>query len=252
LLRPSWRAAGTVVTARDPARVEDLVAAHPTTALAATLDVDNRDQIKAAVARAEAKFGAVDVLVNNAGYGYRSAVEEADEAEVDELFATNFFGPVALIKAVLPGMRARRRGTIVNVSSIAARRTGPGSGYYAATKCALERLSAGLRPEVEPLGIKVIVVEPGAFRTDFAGRSLQQYAPLSQIMPRPLDFAVSRITRLMARSPATRRARPKSSSRPSKMPRRRTCSCSEAMPSRWWATRSTAIGPYWKLGKRPA
>jgi NAD(P)-dependent dehydrogenase (short-subunit alcohol dehydrogenase family) len=177
LLARGWNA---VVTARDPAKVQDIVLRYPDTALALPLDVTDRTQIADTVRRAEAKFGGVDVLVNNAGHGYRSAVEEAYEAEVDELFATNFFGPVALIKAVLPGMRARRRGTIVNISSIGARRTAPGSGYYAATKCALEGLSAGLRQEVEPLGIRVIVVEPGAFRTDFSGRSLvQSRAPIA-------------------------------------------------------------------------
>lgn len=171
VLARGWNA---VVTARDPAKVQDIVLRYPDSTLALALDVTDRTQIAETVRQAEAKFGAVDVLVNNAGHGYRSAVEEADEAEVDELFATNFFGPVALIKAVLPGMRARRRGTIVNVSSIGARRTAPGSGYYSATKCALEGLSAGLRQEVEPLGLRVIVVEPGAFRTDFSGRSLVQ------------------------------------------------------------------------------
>lgn len=171
VLQRGWNG---VVTARDPARVEDLVAAHPDRAIAVALDVGDREQVKAAVAQAEARFGAVDVLVNNAGHGYRAAVEEADEAEVAELFATNFFGAVALIKAVLPGMRARRAGTIVNLSSIAARQPGAGSGYYAATKCAIEGLSGGLRKEVEPLGIRVIVVEPGEFRTDFSGRSLLQ------------------------------------------------------------------------------
>jgi NAD(P)-dependent dehydrogenase (short-subunit alcohol dehydrogenase family) len=164
----------TVVTARSPAKVEDLASAHPATALAAALDVGDHEQVAAAVAQAEERFGAVDVLVNNAGHGYRAAVEEAEETAVDELFASNFFGAVAMIKAVLPGMRARRHGTIVNISSIAAREPGPGSAYYAATKCALEGLSGGLRKEVEPLGIKVIIVEPGEFRTDFSGRSLLQ------------------------------------------------------------------------------
>ncbi|SMF90042.1 Short-chain dehydrogenase [Azospirillum oryzae] len=171
VLARGWNA---IVTARNPATVQDIVARHPDSALAVALDVTDRTQVADAVRQAEARFGGVDVLVNNAGHGYRTAVEEADEAEVDELFATNFFGPVALIKASLPGMRARRHGAIVNVSSIAARRTSAGSGYYSATKCALEGLSDGLRKEVGPLGIKVIVVEPGAFRTDFAGRSLQQ------------------------------------------------------------------------------
>jgi NAD(P)-dependent dehydrogenase (short-subunit alcohol dehydrogenase family) len=138
------------------------------------LDVTDPEQVSQAVEQAKARFGGVDVLVNNAGHGFRAAVEEANDTEVDELFATNFFGPVALIKAALPGMRSKRRGVIVNLSSIAARNTAPGSGYYAATKCALEGLSNGLRKEVAPLGISVIVVEPGQFRTDFSGRSMQQ------------------------------------------------------------------------------
>ncbi|EHI99151.1 LOW QUALITY PROTEIN: hypothetical protein CDLVIII_2523 [Clostridium sp. DL-VIII] len=161
-----------VITARRLSTCRD---SYPDTALAIQLDVTNLKQITTqAVQQAEARFGGMDVLVNNAGHGYRAAVEEADEAEVDELFATNFFGPVALIKAVLPGMRTRRHGTIVNISLIAARTTAPGSGYYSATKCALEGLSRGLQKEVSPLGLSVIIVEPGAFRTDFAGRSLQQ------------------------------------------------------------------------------
>jgi len=171
VLKRGWNA---VVTARNPSTVRDIAAPYPNTALALALDVTDRTQVAEAVRQAEARFGTVDVLVNNAGHGYRAAVEEADEGDVDELFATNFFGPVALIKAVLPGMRARRSGTIVNVSSIAGRFAPPGSGYYSATKFALEGMSDALRKEVGPLGIKVIVVEPGAFRTDFAGRSLRQ------------------------------------------------------------------------------
>jgi len=163
-----------VITARNPTTIQDITAGYPATALGLALDVTDPIQVAQVVRQAEAHFGGVDVLVNNAGHGYRAAVEEAKVAEVDELFATNFFGPVAMIKAVLPGMRARRHGVIVNVSSIAARSTGPGSGYYSATKCALEGLSDGLRKEVGPLGIKVIVVEPGEFRTDFSGRSLLQ------------------------------------------------------------------------------
>jgi NAD(P)-dependent dehydrogenase (short-subunit alcohol dehydrogenase family) len=163
-----------VVTARDAAKVEDLARTHPDTALALSLDVTDQHQVARAVREAEERFGAVDVLVNNAGYGYRAAVEEGDEADVHQLFATNFFGPVAMIKAVLPGMRARRDGSIVNISSIGARICPPGSGYYSASKAALEGMSSSLRKEVAPLGITVMVVEPGGFRTDFAGRSLQQ------------------------------------------------------------------------------
>lgn len=162
-----------VVTARDPASVQDIAAAHPETALVTALDVTDKASITAAVGLAQDRFGAIDVLVNNAGYGYRAAVEEGEEEQVDRLFATNFFGAVAIIKAVLPGMRARGSGTIVNVSSIAARLAMPGSAYYSATKFALEGVTDALRREMEPLGIRVLIVEPGAFRTDFAGRSLQ-------------------------------------------------------------------------------
>ncbi|HEY4094543.1 MAG TPA: oxidoreductase [Baekduia sp.] len=165
-----------VVTARDKAKVQDLADAHPASALALSLDVTDPAQVTAAVAEANERFGAVDVLVNNAGYGYRAAVEEGDDADVQQLFATNFHGPVAMIKAVLPGMRERRSGAIVNISSIGARISPAGSGYYSAVKAALEAMTASLRKEVEPLGITAMIVEPGAFRTDFAGRSLAQSA----------------------------------------------------------------------------
>jgi NAD(P)-dependent dehydrogenase (short-subunit alcohol dehydrogenase family) len=163
-----------VVTARDAGTVQDIVSQFVDTAMAAALDVTDKEQIKKTVAAAQERFGAVDVLVNNAGYGYRAAVEEGDDREIDALFATNFFGAVSMIKAVLPDMRARRSGTILNVSSIAGRLAAPGSGYYSASKFAVEGMSDALRKEVAPLGIRVTIVEPGAFRTDFAGRSLQQ------------------------------------------------------------------------------
>ena len=165
-----------VITARDTASLQDLATEFPTTALAVTLDVTEQAQVGAAVQQAEERFGVVDVLVNNAGYGYRAAVEEGDDADVRTLFDTNVFGPVAMIKAVLPGMRSRRSGAIVNISSIGARICPPGSGYYAATKAALEGISGSLQKELAPLGISVTAVEPGGFRTDFAGRSLTQSA----------------------------------------------------------------------------
>lgn len=123
---------------------------------------------------AEKRFGAIDVLVNNAGYRYRAAVEEGDDADIRTLFETHFFGTVAMIKAVLPGMRARCSGGIVNISAIGVQLTPLGSGYYLAAKAAVEDLSGSLHGELAPLGISVTVVEPGAFRTDFAGRSLTQ------------------------------------------------------------------------------
>lgn len=165
-----------VVTARDTATLQDLAAEFPTTALAVPLDVTDLSQVEAAVQQAVERFGGVDVLVNNAGYGYRAAIEEGADADVRTLFDTNVFGPVAMIKAVLPGMRTRRSGAIVNISSIGARICPPGSGYYSATKAALEGISGSLQKELAPLGITVTAVEPGGFRTDFAGRSLTQSA----------------------------------------------------------------------------
>ena len=163
-----------VVTARDVATVQDLADAHPGAALALALDVTSDEQVAAAVAAAEERFGGVDVLVNNAGYGYRAAVEEGEDGAVRQLFDTHVFGSVRTIKAVLPGMRQRRAGTIVNLSSIGARICPEGSGYYSAVKAAIEALTLSLRKEVAPLGITAMTVEPGGFRTDFAGRSLTQ------------------------------------------------------------------------------
>lgn len=165
-----------VVTARDPETLAELGDSFPTTAAVVPLDVRDHAQVVAAVAVADERFGGVDVLVNNAGYGYRSALEEGDPEEVEQLFATNFFGAVDVMKQVLPGMRERGAGTIVNVSSIAGRTSQPGSGYYSATKFALEGASVALAKEVGPLGVRVVIVEPGGFRTDFAGRSLTQSA----------------------------------------------------------------------------
>ncbi|HEY0185815.1 MAG TPA: oxidoreductase [Rhodopila sp.] len=173
VLARGWNA---VVTARDPATVADIVAQHAGTALALPLDVTDSAQIAEAVRRSEARFGGIDVLVNNAGYGFRGAVEEASDAEMRALFDTNFFGLVAVTQAVLPGMRARRSGFVVNISSVGGRRAAPGSGFYSASKFAVEGMSDALRKELKPLGIGVMVVEPSGFRTDFAGRSLRQSA----------------------------------------------------------------------------
>ncbi|MCD7949875.1 MAG: SDR family NAD(P)-dependent oxidoreductase [Erysipelotrichaceae bacterium] len=160
-----------VVTARNKDKVKDIVDAYPETALAVSLDVTDNESIKNAVKEANARFGTIDVLVNNAGYGYRSAVEEGEDEEIQKLFQTNLFGPINVIKAVLPGMRAQKSGAILNVTSIAAARSAVGSGYYASSKAALELLTDGLRKECEPLGIKVMVVQPGAFRTRFYDES---------------------------------------------------------------------------------
>lgn len=156
-----------VVTARNKENVQDIVNQYPDTALAVSLDVTDNESIENAIKEANKKFGTIDVLVNNAGYGYRSAVEEGERDAVNTLFQTNLFGPIELIKAVLPGMRAQKSGAILNVTSIAAARSAVGSGYYASSKAALELLTNGLAKELKPLGIKVMVVQPGAFRTRF-------------------------------------------------------------------------------------
>jgi NAD(P)-dependent dehydrogenase (short-subunit alcohol dehydrogenase family) len=165
-----------VATARDITKLADLADTAPERVLAVALDVTNPEHVTSAVCQAEKRFGGVDVLVNNAGYGYRAAVEEGDAADIRALFETHFMGSVAMIKAVLPGMRARRSGAIVNISSIGAQLTVVGSGYYAAAKAAIEGMSVALRGELAPLGISVNVVDQVAFRTDFAGRSLAQSA----------------------------------------------------------------------------
>jgi NAD(P)-dependent dehydrogenase (short-subunit alcohol dehydrogenase family) len=161
-----------VATARRPQSLEDLVAGHDN-AKALALDVTVPAQIEAAVCAAMEMFGGIDVLVNNAGYGYLAAVEEGEDQAVRAMFETNLFGLIGMTKAVLPGMRARGRGHIVNISSVGGLVGNPGSGYYAGTKFAVEGVSEALSREVAPLGLKVTLVEPGPFRTDWAGRSLQ-------------------------------------------------------------------------------
>ena len=163
-----------IITARDPLKIQDLTAGHEGRALALKLDVTNEAEAAEAVKKAETTFGSIDVLVNNAGYGYVAAVEEGEEVEVRAMVETNFFGLARMIHVVLPGMRHRRRGSIVNISSMGGLVGFPGVGYYNATKFAVEGLSEALAKEVAPLGIKVLIVEPGPFRTDWAGRSLKR------------------------------------------------------------------------------
>jgi NAD(P)-dependent dehydrogenase (short-subunit alcohol dehydrogenase family) len=171
VLARGWLA---VITARDPGSVADLASSNPENALALKLDVTSSEAVSEAIAEAKAKFGRIDVLVNNAGYGYLSAVEEGEDNEVRAMFEVNFFGAVTAIKAVLPVMREQGAGHIVNITSVGGLVGNPGSGYYAATKFALEGLGEALARETAELGIKVTTVEPGPFRTDWAGRSLKQ------------------------------------------------------------------------------
>jgi len=160
-----------VATARRPEQLADLGKAHPDTALVVALDVNNAKSVEVAVSAALARFGRVDVLINNAGYGLAGAVEEATEEEFMPVFETNVFGLIRLTRALLPQLRKQRSGTIVNLSSVGGLIGSPGWAYYNATKFAVNGFSEGLAAELAPLGIHVMVVEPGPFRTDFLGRS---------------------------------------------------------------------------------
>jgi NAD(P)-dependent dehydrogenase (short-subunit alcohol dehydrogenase family) len=171
LLQQGYR---VVATARDETKLADIVEGFEGQALALKLDVTDGANIAEVLREAEAKFGRIDVLVNNAGYGYLAAIEEGEDDAVRAMFDTNVFGLVDVTKAVLPGMRKQRSGAIVNLSSIGGLVSFPSTGYYHATKYAVEGLTKSLAIEVAPLGIKVMLVEPGPFRTDFAGRSLGQ------------------------------------------------------------------------------
>ncbi|WP_027351765.1 oxidoreductase [Halotalea alkalilenta] len=161
-----------IATARRPETLDDLVRGADN-ARVLKLDVTDENEVRTVVAQAEQAFGGIDVLVNNAGYGYISAIEEADEEDYRALFETNVFGLIAMTRAALPGMRQRGHGHVVNVSSVGGVMGNPGSGFYAATKFAVVGFTEALSKEAAHLGIKATVVEPGAFRTDWAGRSLK-------------------------------------------------------------------------------
>ncbi|MBB35053.1 MAG: short-chain dehydrogenase/reductase [Hirschia sp.] len=167
------RGGNAVAAARNPDDIADLVSEAPERVQAVKLDVTSDDQIAQSVSSALTRFGQIDVLVNNAGYGFLSTIEEAEDGAVRRQFETNLFGPAALMRAVLPGMRERRDGYIVNVSSTAGSRGFAGSGYYSASKAALEALTEALADEARGLGIRAMIVAPGPFRTDFFGRSMQ-------------------------------------------------------------------------------
>lgn len=155
-----------VATARNPKAVTDRFGTH-SNLLAIALDVTDEAQAKAAAAAAIDRFGQIDVLLNNAGFGLVGAVEEASSSEIEAVYRTNVFGLLAVTRAVLPHMREKRSGHILNISSIGGYRAGPGFGVYSSTKFAVEGLSESLHAELAPLGIAVTVIEPGYFRTDF-------------------------------------------------------------------------------------
>ena len=165
-----------VATARRKETLDDLVLGHEDKALALTLDVTRKSDIAAAVKAAVERFGRIDVLVNNAGYGYLAAIEEGEDDEVRAMFEANVFGLIDTTKAVLPVMRRQKSGHVLNISSIGGIVGMAATGYYHATKFAVEGISESLAIEGAPLGIRVTAVEPGPFRTDWAGRSMKQSA----------------------------------------------------------------------------
>jgi NAD(P)-dependent dehydrogenase (short-subunit alcohol dehydrogenase family) len=168
-----------VATARRPEALDDLVQKYPQTARAVRLDVTKPEEVRAAVDEAVKAFGRIDVLVNNAGYGLIGALEEVSDEQLRRQFETNFFGAASVLRAALPVLRRQRSGHVLNFSSVGGFVSFPAASPYTATKFALEALSESLAQEVAHLGVKVTIVEPGAFRTDFNGRSLD--APQNRI-----------------------------------------------------------------------
>lgn len=165
-----------VATARNPKQITDRFDEHPNL-LAVQLNVTDEAQAKVAVDAAIGRFGSIDVLLNNAGFGLMGAVEEASATEIEAVYRTNVFGLLNVTRAVLPHMRARRSGRILNISSIGGYRGAAGFGVYSSTKFAVEGLSEALHAELEPLGIHVTVVEPGYFRTDFLDAASLSVSP---------------------------------------------------------------------------
>ncbi|MBD2021576.1 SDR family NAD(P)-dependent oxidoreductase, partial [Leptolyngbya sp. FACHB-36] len=175
-----------IATARKPEQLDDLVAKYPQTVKAIRLDVTNPQEVRAAIQTAIDTFARIDVVVNNAGFGSLGAIEELSDEAIRRQFDTNLFGALDMMRAVLPVLRQQRSGHILNVSSVGGLVAFGATGIYCATKFALEAISEALAKEVASLGIKVTIIEPGAFRTDFNGRSLavpdqtiEEYAPVS-------------------------------------------------------------------------
>lgn len=181
-----------IATARTTPKLDTIVQAAPERTMAIKLDVTAEGEVDAAIAKGVARFGRIDVLINNAGYGIVGAVEETSIAELRAQMETNFFGAAACIKAILPIMRRQQGGAIVNISSLGGQLSFAGFGAYSASKFALEGLSEALAQEVAPFGIKVLIVEPGAFRTEFAAAALKHMPAMevyTQTVGNTRDFA---------------------------------------------------------------
>ena len=168
-----------VATARNPESLENLVGAHRERICALALDVTQPKQVRAALEQAQRRFGRIDVLVNNAGYGLQGAVEDVADAQIRALFETNFFGALDVTRAAIPLLRAQHSGHIINVSSVGGRLSMPLVGLYSASKFALEGFSLALAQELRPLGIKVTLIEPGAFATRFGSPASLVSVPTS-------------------------------------------------------------------------
>ncbi|HEY9068022.1 MAG TPA: oxidoreductase [Burkholderiaceae bacterium] len=177
------RGHNVVATARDTAKLAELVAANPDRVLATPLDVTRAGAAEAAVQAAKERFGRIDVLINNAGYGIVGALEETPEAELRALMETNFFGAIAVTRAALPLLRAQRSGAIVNISSLGGQLSFAGFSAYSASKFALEGASEALAQEMAPFGVKVLIVEPGQFRTQLAGGAMRHMPIIEAYQP---------------------------------------------------------------------
>ncbi|NUW33104.1 SDR family NAD(P)-dependent oxidoreductase [Nonomuraea sp. SMC257] len=173
------RGHSVVATARDAEAILTAYPDKPAGLLAVTADVTSQEQVRAAVDAGLAEFGRIDVVVNNAGYGLVGAVEEVSDQAARDLFDVNVFGVLNTLRATLPALRAQRSGCVVNIGSVAGFATAPGTGLYGATKFAVEGVSEALHGELAPLGVRVVIVEPGGFRTDFLNDASLQVEPAS-------------------------------------------------------------------------
>lgn len=189
-----------VATARKPETIKDLETKYPGQALAVRLDVTKRAQITAAVQKAVRTFKRIDVLINNAGYGLTGSIEDVSDAAVKRNFDTNVFGLMHVTQAVLPVMRKQRSGHILNLSSVAGQLGFPTVGIYNATKHAVEGLSAALAQEIESFGIKVTIIEPGYFHTDFGSRSIERTKASKPY--KEVDRRITEVFKNMAAGPA--------------------------------------------------
>lgn len=169
-----------IATARVATQIQDIEQKYPNTAKAVHLDVTDKESIDAAINVGLEAFGTIDVVVNNAGYGLRGALEEVSEQQIRDQFETNLFGVINVVRSILPVFRAKKAGHILNISSVGGRLTVPSLGLYHASKFALEGLSESLAYEVQPFGIKVTIIEPGGFETDFWGRSIVSAEPMKE------------------------------------------------------------------------